>query len=332
MKTIRTITQFVDNIHKFDIKKLNKIKQLLEKNGYLVQTTRICHTGGFGEGGDLPENIMVSVGSKSFVYIKDNFDKFIESNDNLNLELANAEITLEHVDLLFRIIKHNPSKTFNFTYVFNNSNSSPYMPSANYAQDGFAIGLQPTDLTAGISDLNIWFQRLEETYAEIVELMSEYQDFLGIDSSIAPLFEGNSSLIAFVKKNFSTFEESVTTDFYTQITNFIKTKNPKPIGLCGLMIPCLEDFDLAREYEQGNFGIERNIFLSLHSGLGIDVYPIGIDESPQKILQILILLQALSNKYNKPLSARFVSDGIAKIGDKSNFQNQYLYDVMIRRL
>ena len=104
------------------------------------------------------------------------------------------------------------------------------------------------------------------------------------------------------------------------------------MGLCGLMLPCLEDFELATEYEAGHFSIERNLFLALHSGLGIDTYPIGIDEKPERILAVLNLLQKLAAKYNKPLSARMVSDGQAKIGEKSNFKNQYLKDVIIRPL
>lgn len=42
------------------------------------------------------------------------------------------------------------------------------------------------------------------------------------------------------------------------------------------------------------------------------------------------LVQGLSNKYQKPLSIRFVSDGKAKIGDKTDFKNKYLKDVHIR--
>lgn len=97
-------------------------------------------------------------------------------------------------------------------------------------------------------------------------------------------------------------------------------------------MPCLEDFELAKEYELGNFSVERNIFLSLHSGLGIDTFPVGIDEDLKRVTQILQLIQKLSNKYQKPLSVRFVSDGKAKIGDKTDFQNQFLKDVTIKKL
>ena len=98
------------------------------------------------------------------------------------------------------------------------------------------------------------------------------------------------------------------------------------------MFPCLEDFNLAKEFEMGNFTIERNIYLSLHSGLGIDTYPIGVDEDRDKIVSILKLLQNLSSKYQKPLSARFISDGKAKIGQQTSFQNEFLKDVTIKKL
>lgn len=94
----------------------------------------------------------------------------------------------------------------------------------------------------------------------------------------------------------------------------------------------VEDIELAKEYEKGNFSIERNVYLSLHSGLGIDTYPIGIDEDQMKVTGILTLVQGLSNKYKKPLSVRFVSDGKAKIGEKTDFNNQYLKDVTVRPL
>ena len=139
-------------------------------------------------------------------------------------------------------------------------------------------------------------------------------------------------MIGFIEKLGYNFTESTTTDIWTRITNFINDENTNSIGLNGLMLPCLEDFELADEYEKGNFSIERNIFLSLQSGLGIDTYPIGINENPERIQNILEIVQSLSNKYNKPLSIRFVSDGKSKIGEKTSLNNKYLKDVMIRKL
>lgn len=319
-----------------DIEKVESIAQKLEVQGYVVQTKRIAST---------IENVdaLVEISKKGIGYVSVGGISLEQAhallptfNENpaltFNVELAQEKITKEHVNLLFEIICGNASKTFNYTYTFNNAPSSPYFPSARYEQDGFAIGLQPTDLSVGCTSLEEWLENMKRVWQEIADMFAGDSGFLGIDSSIAPLLEGNSSFVNFVKRLDLTFDHSVTTSMYTKITKFIKEQNPKPIGLCGMMLPCLEDFELATEYENGNFSIERNIFLSLHSGLGIDTYPIGIDENPERVVEILELLQSLSNKYNKPLSARFVSDGKAKIGDKSDFQNQYLTDCMIRPL
>jgi len=59
---------------------------------------------------------------------------------------------------------------------------------------------------------------------------------------------------------------------------------------------------------------------------------LGIDENHDKVKGVLTLVQGLSNKHNKPLSVRFLSDGKAKIEQKTNFNNQYLKDVIVRSL
>jgi len=65
-----------------------------------------------------------------------------------NVELGGESPTREHVELL-TVIQNAPTKTFSFTYTFNNRPSSPFFPSATYETDGFAIGLQPTNLSSG---------------------------------------------------------------------------------------------------------------------------------------------------------------------------------------
>lgn len=335
-KIVRTVCVFTNNPDESVLQKLVSIVQKLEQNGYLVQTKRVSST---------VTNLdkLTELSAKGIEYISAGNATLTEAQQLLpafyankalsfNVELAQEEITNDHAQLLQEIIRTDASKTFSFTYTFNNVPSSPYFPSARYEKDGFAIGLQPTDLSQGCNTLEEWLSKLKQVWREIDKLFAEEKDFLGIDSSIAPLFKGESSFVNFVKRLGLTFEHSVTTDMYTTVTKFIKEQNPKPIGLCGMMLPCLEDFELADEYEAGNFSIERNVYLSLHSGLGIDTYPIGVDEKPERVVEILKLLQSLSNKYSKPLSARFVSDGKAKVSEQSDFQNQYLRDCVIRAL
>lgn len=335
-KIIRSICYFCDTFDKNILRKLSEIERKLAETGYLIQTKRICTP--FVDPVVLESNvgnkdILLSVGAMSVSQVMENLHQLNSAESvSFNIELSSDNIDTSHTDILFRIIKSNPQKTFNFAYVFNNKLSSPYFPSGSYEQNGFAIGLQPTDLSDRCMALSEWHKKVKECWIEICKLFKDDSEFLGIDSSIAPIFSEKGSIVNFVKRLGFEFNQSITTDIYLQMTKFIKEQNPKPVGLCGLMMPCLEDFELAEEYEKGNFTIERNIFLSLHSGLGIDTYPIGIDEKPERVAEILKLVQGLSNKYIKPLSVRFVSDGKSKIGEKTDFKNQYLKDVTIRKL
>jgi len=333
-KVIRTVCYFTDNPNTEDVEKTKAIVARLEAIGYKIQTKRMCAP--FSKGNMLqsvPEDTLKSMGELTFEEAREELPQFFASNDlSFNVDLTDTEIATKHVDLLFEIIQTDPSKTFNFTFTFNNASSSPYFPSAKYERNGFAIGLQPTDLAAGCTTLEEWLAEMKKCWDEIATLFENDPDFLGIDSSIAPIGGGDGSFVHFIKRIGYGFEQSATTNIYTTITNFIKTNNPKPVGLCGMMLPCLEDDELAAEYDKGNFSIERNIFLSLHSGLGIDTYPIGIDENHDRVVEILQLVQSLSNKYSKPLSARFVSDGKSRIGQRSDFQNQYLADCTILAL
>ena len=332
-KIIRTICYFQKEPNEDVFQKLDNLEKLFKLKGFEVQTKRLNspNISKVIESDNIyaDKGYFLSVGSVT----KNEISKLLNTNNvAFNIDLTNKSLDLDDVGILFNIIKNSPTKTFNFTYVFNNPISSPFFPSANYERDGFAIGFQPTDLTEDCKNLEEWFGEMKNMFIQLINRLKSYTNFLGIDSSIAPLDVGKSSLINFIKKLSGSFEKSATTNIYTQITKLIKKVNPKPVGLCGLMFPCLEDFELTDEYEKGNFSIERNIYLSLHSGLGIDTYPIGIDEKPERVLEILKLVQNLSNKFKKPLSARFVSDGVTRIGGKTNFKSKYLKDAMIKTL
>jgi len=336
-KIVRTVCYFDDNPTPASIEKVDKISNVLIKKGFLVQTKRICSLSIEKivelDAKYASDSYIFGVGSIKEDELSNRFSNLLSCKDtSFNLDLSEKEIIPKDAQILFEIIRSKLGKTFNFTYVFNNAPSSPFFPSGTYQQNGFSIGLQPTDLSENCKSLQEWLNKMKVAWEEIYDLFKNNLEFLGIDSSIAPLFSGKSSLIGFIKMLGLDFAYSTTTNTYLLITNFIKKENPKPVGLCGIMFPCLEDFELAEEYETGNFSIERNVYLSLHSGVGIDTYPIGIDEKPERVLGILKLLQGLSTKYNKPLSCRFVSDDKAKIGEKTDFQNQYLKDVVVKPL
>ncbi|MEN8154653.1 MAG: DUF711 family protein [Acidobacteriota bacterium] len=334
-KIIRSICYFTKEINHNTLKKIEEIKNSAESNGYLIQTKRIC-TGNNSirelDNLNMDDSFFLSTGTLSREAATKQLDDFLNSgNVSFNIDITNS-VTKNDVDILYKIIEQNPKKTFNFSFTVNNASSTPFFPAADYSLEGFSIGLQSTNLAFNCKTIEEWFREKRNVWKDLYDLFGRRNDFIGIDSSVAPLFDREGSFVNFIKKTNGTFEKAVTTDIFIKISEYIKNENPKPVGLCGLMFPCLEDFELADEYERGNFSIERNLFLSLHSGLGIDTYPIGIDEPGSRILEVLELLRGLSKKHAKPLSARFVSDGISGIGEISQFSNKYLKDVKIRKL
>ena len=335
-KIVRSLCLFTQRPSQRAVGRLGRLAARLETAGYVVQTQRLCSPdvdAVFGLDRRADGSIFSSVGRQELVQATKMVDRFCAAhNVALNVEASADQIDDRHVGLLMSIIQKCAAKTFSFTFTFNNAVSSPYFPSATYEKDGFAIGLQPTDLSVGCTTVAEWLDQMRASWTEIDLVMAGEPDYLGTDTSIAPLGDRAGSLVDLMGRIGPGFEPAITSGVFLRIADFIKSPSTKRIGLCGLMFPCLEDFRLATEYERGAFSVERCLFLSLQSGLGLDAYPIAMDERPTRIVEVLTLLQGLSNKHNKPLSARFISDGMARIGQRTNLRSRYLRDVEVRAL
>ena len=335
-KVIRTITYFSKQLTEKPIQHFEQILPILESHEFTIQTKRICvkQTSFPKLEQYYPQaDWLLSRGTLSREEAWRSLDDFLQAGRSFfNLELANP-IEEKDVELLFEMFRRRPEKAFHFAFTFENAQESPFFPSSTYAgREGFAVGLQMTNLADGCASIDEWMEKMRLVWQEILDIFGDNPEFLGIDSSIAPLYEKEQSFIYFMKKCYGTLAKAAISDGFVRLSQFIKEENPMPIGLCGLMLPCLEDFELAREYNEGRFPIERNLFLALHSGLGIDTYPLGINEKAENVFQVLQLLQKLAQKHQKPLSARFICDGKSRIGEVSDFQNQYLLDARIQPL
>jgi Uncharacterised ACR (DUF711) len=336
-KVIRSVCQFVDTPSEQSVVRLGTLSKRLESHGFTVQTTRLCSPDlnrvlELDQDGD--GSTFYSVGRLRLADARARLGQLcVAKNVAFNVDLTAEIPTREHVGLLMAIVQNAPAKTFSFTYTFNNAASTPYFPSATYETDGFAIGLQPTNLSSGCQSIDEWLHRLKRVWEEIDSLMRGVEEsYLGIDTSIAPLSDGPGSFLNFLRRLGIDWDRAVSSDVFLGISRFIKSAAPRSVGPCGLMFPCMEDFELAEKYEQGRFSVERCVFLSLHSGLGIDSYPVGVDEDPDRMLEVLRLVQGLSDKFRKPLSARFISDGRARIGQSTDLGSPSLRDVTVRPL
>ncbi len=332
---VRSLCLFTDRLDARESARLDRLATRIEEAGFTLQTRRVCVAGHgvadveacYGDG-----RRFLSVGQLDRGGLARQFDALLAA-DNVACNLApEGEVTADDVAWLFRLIAARPGQTFGFAYTFRNAPGSPFFPSASWAGNGFAVGLQPTDLAAGCATPEAWLERVRVAWRALAALFADEPGFLGIDGSIAPLWDAPGSLVAHVRRWAGSFEAAVTSDLFLRLTDFLRRANPCPVGLNGLMLPCLEDRPLAGEYEGGRFSIERNLFLAMHCGLGIDTYPLGIDEAPERVLEILRLVRGLAERHAKPLSVRLVSDGRARIGERTGFGNRYLHDVVVRRL
>ncbi len=339
-RIVRTVTAFERRVGRGALSSAHSHAERLRDLGFEVQTTRACFASAtLEQAAELidDDHQFVSVGALTTADARTQLPAFFaRSNTSFHVDLTDG-VSRDDVDLLFEIMENAPLRTFGFSWVVNNPASGPFFNAARFARPGFAIGLQTPNLAASALNLEDWFDRQDTIYREVAEAFRSQPSFLGIDSSVAPMGGGAGSLVSFLRRiapdfGCDSFSELVTTEVFTRITEQIKSRNPKPVGLCGLMLPCLEDAALAEEYEAGNFTIERNLFLSMHCGLGIDTYPIGLDEDPQRVLNILQLLRALSLRHGKPLSCRFVADQRARTGERTDYQSPYLTDVTVRPL
>lgn len=335
-KVVRSICGFASTPSERAVLDVEDVASKLTSRGFLVQTKRLCCLdvdGAVEADHRIQGSFILSIGRVELEETWSLLDAFCAAPTlNFNVELTDEASCGQAVDLWRAVVVRAPEKTFNFTFTVNNVASSPFYPSAMYKEDGFAIGLQPTNLSPGCRSVEEWLDRVEDAWREVESLFHEREGYLGIDTSTAPLLDGAGSLVSFLRRLGLEFDRSATTDLFLRISRRLDAAPVRSVGLCGLMLPCLEDFELADEYEKGNFPVERCLFLSLHSGLGLDSYPVGANESPSRIAEVLNVMRGLGIKHGKPLSARFISDGHASAGERTNFQSPYLRDVVVRRL
>ena len=170
-KIIRSLCLFTDILSIDQEYRLNALSDILQRAGFEVQTRRIV-TGGQRISSlqqQWPEtSLFIGAGTLTREETLSQLPAFLaSSNISFNLEIKD-HVRTEDVDILFDIIRYRPEKTFNFSYTFCNPPSSPYFPAAHYQQNGFAVGLQPTDLSEDCDSLHTWLYRTKQLWDELV--------------------------------------------------------------------------------------------------------------------------------------------------------------------
>ena len=94
-------------------------------------------------------------------------------------------------------------------------------------------------------------------------------------------------------------------------------------GFNGLMLPVLEDAVLARRAAEGSLSVKDLLLYSTVCGTGLDTVPLPGDTTAEAIHALLLDLAALSQRLNKPLTARLMPIPGKKAGDPTGFDFAY---------
>ncbi len=279
---------------------------------------------------------------------------------------------------IFKIAElSNGEANFRFAVSFNCKPGIPFFPAAEAPPNedkkviaSFAIGTENSALlykamssitpdcpentgvdTAVEREINRLFTKALtpiDHIAREIELSSSKRiqmNYIGIDTSIAPGLEDNTTIpAAFEKLPFlEKFGDTGTLAITAGITRALKGLSVKKTGYCGLMLPVCEDKGLAKAVDNGTLSIQQLLQYSAVCGVGLDTVPVpgpGPNTTPEerrslvvKAAAVLLDVAALSQRLGgKQLTVRLLPVIKAVAGEKTRFTSPYLIDSTVMNL
>jgi uncharacterized protein (UPF0210 family) len=222
---------------------------------------------------------------------------------------------------------------------------APFYPGAYHLGEGrrFAIGTEganvvdrvftgtggnaPLALERLTQELSIHATALEKLAFQ-VEKETGFT-YMGIDPTPAPLRDVSIGA-AIEKFTGDRFGSSGTMTAASIITTAVQATPVKRVGYCGLMLPVLEDTLLARRWTEGTYDVPALLAYSAVCGTGLDTIPMPGDVSHQQIARILGDVASLAFKLKKPLTARLLPIKGKKVADRTEFDDPFLLNTVIR--
>ena len=243
---------------------------------------------------------------------------------------------------------HSPRSgaNFNFAALAIVPRGTPFFPAAFTSGDGheFAIGLQSAGVIAEalasthdpakaeaaiVEKLGGFAKNIEETSLTIAQ-QSGWR-YAGIDLSPAPL-KRESIGAAIESFTGAWLGSSGTLSAAALITHAIQSIPVTRVGYSGLMLPVMEDSVIAHRWSEGALTMDSLLSYSAVCGTGIDVVPLPGYVSHEQLVRIIGDVATLAVKWHKPLSARILPIAGKEAGDRTEFDNPLLVNVMIRPL
>ncbi|HEY4742911.1 MAG TPA: DUF711 family protein [Candidatus Acidoferrales bacterium] len=243
---------------------------------------------------------------------------------------------------------HSPKSiaNFNFAALAYVPAGTPFFPAAFNAGDGhqFAVGLQSANVIADalsttkdpaaaenaiIEKLGAFAKNIEATSQTIAD-QTKWQ-YEGIDLSPAPL-KRDSIGAAIEAFNGAWLGSSGSLSTAALITRALQSIPVKRAGYSGLMLPVMEDAVIARRWSDGSLTMDTLLSYSAVCGTGLDVIPLPGRVKDEQLVRIIGDVASLAVKWHKPLSARLLPIATKDAGDRTDFDDPKLINVLLRPL
>ena len=252
-------------------------------------------------------------------------------------------------ELVKYVSEHSPKGkgTFNFAATAMLKPFSPFFPGSYHTGGGrqFSVGFEGAnvvrevfakdkgDVDAAISDLTAALTKHARVAAAVGKKVAAARGwtYVGVDPTPAPL--GDVSIAAAIEAfTGARFGSSGTLTAARIITTAVKAVPVQQVGYSGLMVPVLEDKLLAQRWAESTYNIDSLLAYSAVCGTGLDTIPLPGDIGIDQMERIFADVASLATKWNKPLSARLQPIPNKKPGDKTDFQDPYLFNTIVHPL
>lgn len=217
---------------------------------------------------------------------------------------------------------------------------SPFLPSAYHVkgqQPAVALAVESADLALEVFQnarslekaRGNLIRQLEQHGAALQQALEEPCEqfgiqFLGVDYSMAPYPSKDcSSGAALESLGLTRLGLSGTLAAAAFLADTLDRGSWQRTGFNGLMLPVLEDTTLAARAADGSLTVRDLVMVSAVCGTGLDTIPLPGDANAGQLSAILLDIAVLSQRLDKPLTARLMPIPGKKAGDVTEFNFEY---------
>jgi uncharacterized protein (UPF0210 family) len=216
---------------------------------------------------------------------------------------------------------------------------APFFPAAYHegVDPSFALALEAADLAVQATEdafsleeaRNQLIMLIEENASELQETALELSrkfglPFGGIDFTLAPFPEEQFSFgKAMENLGLPVIGVHGSLAAAAFLADTLDRASFQKAGFNGLMLPVLEDAILARRATEGTLTVKDLLLYSTVCGTGLDTVPLPGETSVEEIYAVLLDLATLSQRLDKPLTARLMPIPGKQAGDPTDFDFAY---------